>query len=501
MVRGVFGHNFSFSCAKEGAYIPGMRWRVTLLIASLLLNLLLLAGWIGMVRKSRDSGAALRPAETNTPLPVIRTNVFVARHFFSWSEVGSDDYRTYIANLRGIGCPEQTIRDIIIADVNALYARRRATEIVTPEQQWWRAEPDTNVVAEAAAEIRQMEADRRELLAGLLGRDWESGDQLNLPRPTRAGVVLDGEILGMLPQEAKSAIQDVANRAAERAEAYIEAQRAAGKPVDDIELARLRQQTRLELAAILTPPQLEEYLLRYSENAAALRTELGQLKHFNATPEEFRQIFRAVDALDNQLRLLAGATDAASIQQRTALLAQRESALRLALGQSRYTQYRLLHDPAYQDAYAMAQRAGNLQSAGVLHEINIATAEEQARIKANTNYTAEQRAIEAKRAELEQLKATARAMGQEVTPDPAPPQPPAPPTKTTHVLTGLEDLNVLSRLYNLHPDQIRALNPDLNLNRLRPGDRVNIPIVTPQMIEAGRNNVGGTTLPPPPPPR
>jgi len=477
-----------------------MRWRV-ILIVSLLLNLLLAAGWFGAARQwqSRYSRSAIVPPDTNAPAVLVKTNVFVAKRFFGWSEVESDDYQTYITNLRGIGCPEQTIRDIIIADVNSLYARRRATEIVTPEQQWWRTEPDSNVLAVATAKLREMESDRRTLLAELLGNDWESGDQVSLPRPTRAGVPLDGALLGMLPQESKTAVQDISNRAADRAQAYLEAQRAAGKPVDNAELARLRQQTRAELSAVLTPPQLEEYLLRYSENATSLRNELGQLKHFNTTPEEFRQIFRATDAIDNQLQLLASATDAASVQQRVALMAQRENALRLALGQERYTQYRLLHDPVYQDAYAAAQRAGNVQTAGMLYEINTIAAEEQARIKANTNYTAEQRAIEAKRTELEQLKATARAMGQEVPAEPAQPQAPPPPTKTTHVLSGLEDLNVLSRLYNMHPDQIRAVNPDLNFNRLRPGDQINIPIVTPQLIEAGRNNPGNTTLPPPPP--
>jgi len=64
-----------------------------------------------------------------------RTNIVLRRQFFSWQEVESADYPTYIANLRYIGCPEQTIRDIIIADINALYARKRATELVTPDQQ------------------------------------------------------------------------------------------------------------------------------------------------------------------------------------------------------------------------------------------------------------------------------------------------------------------------------------------------------------------------------
>lgn len=43
----------------------------------------------------------------------------------TWRSLESTDYRTYVANLRAIACPEQTIRDIITADVHALYARKR----------------------------------------------------------------------------------------------------------------------------------------------------------------------------------------------------------------------------------------------------------------------------------------------------------------------------------------------------------------------------------------
>src|SRR5882724_337599 len=67
---------------------------------------------------------------------LVRTNVVIRRQFFTWQQVESDDYPSYVANLREIGCPEQTVRDIIIADVNAVYARKRATDIVTSDQQW-----------------------------------------------------------------------------------------------------------------------------------------------------------------------------------------------------------------------------------------------------------------------------------------------------------------------------------------------------------------------------
>ena len=73
---------------------------------------------------------------------------------FQWNQLESPDYRTYIANLKAIGCPKQTLRDIIVADLDSLYAPRR-------EQ-----------LARSAAAEAQLEALNREeasVLATLLG--------------------------------------------------------------------------------------------------------------------------------------------------------------------------------------------------------------------------------------------------------------------------------------------------------------------------------------------
>lgn len=45
---------------------------------------------------------------------------------FHWRQLESSSYPEYIANLRSIGCPEQTIADIIRADVHALYEQQRS---------------------------------------------------------------------------------------------------------------------------------------------------------------------------------------------------------------------------------------------------------------------------------------------------------------------------------------------------------------------------------------
>src|SRR5437588_7421960 len=201
-----------------------MRWR-TFALALLGVNIALAAVWMITAHRPAGSRAGVSPGQGEAGAESGKPRMVLRRQFFSWREVESADYPTYIANLRDIGCPEQTIRDIIIADINALYTRRRALEIVTPDQQWWRPEPDSNVVQVANEKLRLLEDERRAMLTRLLGTNWESGDLANLPRPSRPGIVLDGPVLGALNAETKQALQDISIRSQDRLQTYLEAQR------------------------------------------------------------------------------------------------------------------------------------------------------------------------------------------------------------------------------------------------------------------------------------
>jgi LysM repeat protein len=394
------------------------------------------------------------------------------RQVVSWREIESEDYAAYVANLRDLGCPEQTIRDIIIADVNAYYARRRAAEILTPEQQWWRSQPDANVLQAAIAKYRELEEERRNLLGRLLGTNWESGDLVSLPRPTRPGLVLDGPLLGTLAQDTKQAVQDVNLRSADRVQAYLETQASADKTPDPVELAKLRQQTRQELAAVLSPAQLEEFLLRYSQDATALRTEFGQLGYFDVTSNEFRLVFRSVDPLDQRIELLSG-NDPATVAQRNSLESARQNAIRAALGPDRYEEYRNLQDPLYQQAMAQAIEAGTPDAVRTIYEINLAAQWTQDDIRSTTNWTSSQQNVASKRVELEQLQANTLATGQELPPEAPAPAPSVP--QRTYVIHPGDTAAVVSMIYGVPMTAIRQANPNLNLNRLRPGDTLVIP--------------------------
>src|SRR5436190_6050472 len=218
-----------------------MRGRALLWI-SLGVNVALAALWWYFPRGVEDTSGllAVKPAAAD-PDRIYKTNVVVRRQNFTWDEIESADFPSYIAKLRAIGCPEATIRDIIVADVNQLFARRRATEVITAEQKWWRSEPDPEVTQMASEKLQALEAERRTLLSTLLGPDWESSYYPYPARPDSSP--LDGPILGMLPPQTKHAVRDIESREAERRQAYLDSLQKEGKQPDPAELARMRQQT------------------------------------------------------------------------------------------------------------------------------------------------------------------------------------------------------------------------------------------------------------------
>lgn len=377
------------------------------MLASVCLNLVLAAALWSAWKRPAPAGdkreVRFAPAAGGSN----RTQVVVRRQFFTWAEVESPDYAAYIKNLRDIGCPEATLRDIIVADVNQLFARRRTTEVVTNDLEWWKPEPNQAFLRAAAQKAIELENERRDLLTRLLGPGWE----LSAPVASAAELPLTGPVLGALSTEARQSVQQIARRSEERMRSLAEAAQKAGTDPDPAELARLRKQTRDELAAVLSPVELEEYLLRYSSNASLLRAEA---RNFPLNPEEFRALFRARDALELQLQLDVGNTNAAARLRREELERQRDAAIQQVLGPERYAAYQLSQDPIYQQARTAAAQAG-LTPEQVLpvYEIQLATEEERRRILDDPALTGEQREDALSEIERDRNKSLRQLLGDE----------------------------------------------------------------------------------------
>ncbi|MBI2926720.1 MAG: hypothetical protein HYY24_13570 [Verrucomicrobia bacterium] len=352
---------------------------------SLGLNGALAAAWFLATRRPATFNPPPTPAEVlAAATTAVKTNVIVRRQNITWEMLESEDYPVYIANLRAIGCPESTIRDIIVADVNELYADRRAKEIILPAHQWWRSDPDPAVVAAARETAEALDEERRELLTRLLGPEWDiEAKRAADAWASLAESTLSGRLLGDLSPESKKAVLGIIADSQRRYREKFE-----DKPVDPVEWARIRKETREQLARVLTAEQLEEYLLRYSENADTLRE---QMRGLDLSPEEFRKVFRLTDAIDQDIQLSDDA--AASAQRRKKELEQqRDAAIESELGTDRARMYKLNQEPLFRQARAAVEQLGAEPEAVLpLYKIYQEAERETKRIQADATLTAEER--------------------------------------------------------------------------------------------------------------
>jgi hypothetical protein len=105
---------------------------------------------------------------------------------FNWSQIESTDYRVYLENLRSIGCPEQTIRDLITVDVDSLYAARREQV----KREWSQKDGSTADLRDdhnLESALRDLQNEEVSVLTALLGSQPAPAiATMAAPPPTRA---------------------------------------------------------------------------------------------------------------------------------------------------------------------------------------------------------------------------------------------------------------------------------------------------------------------------
>ncbi len=262
-----------------------------LLTLSLLLNLVLagMVWWRGrheapIPRQPR--GAVGEPAARGeTTRGVARVTRFapaVAAPDTPWGRIESRDPAKLIANLRALGCPEQTIRDIVAFRVARRYREQvLATEVAAarardyshfenPGAYWDRHYSRLELREQMIAEIEDLFGRNDSWLQVVIGPTYRD-DREYLPVDKRRQVRELDLRYRRLSQELES--RGIAGT--------LDAEATA-------RLAELQRQKQAELAQILSPAEQEDYLYRESPAAQYVRQHLPQAK----SEAEFRVIVK-----------------------------------------------------------------------------------------------------------------------------------------------------------------------------------------------------------------
>jgi hypothetical protein len=289
------------------------------------------------------------PIEPSEPEPV----VIYQTNQFHWSQIESADYRQYIANLRSIGCPEPTIRDILLTDLMKYFAGRRG-QLRTRGREFKFWETNDKRILKAGEEAdyhEKMEGLDRELPAvvrELLGINYER-EVNKLFIDTQD----DAERLKFLDPDKQARIVSLREQYEGLQERIMEsAQNGELSAADFALMETLQQAQKNELAGLLSPEELEEYELRTSRTAERLRDDLVG---FEPTEEEFRTLFRAYRELDEKYG--SASLDDPAVQARKLEEQRRiEAAVKEELAGSRREDFERAQDPDYRILYRIAQR-------------------------------------------------------------------------------------------------------------------------------------------------
>ena len=254
------------------------------------------------------------------------------RHF-DWRMVESEDYRKYIANLRAVGCPEETIRDIVVADVNKVFeSRMKALRSGnTNRYEYWRqgnagysALLDADTVAKTQALAKEKRAALKELLGAEVPEKLDAWPGLN-PFKERMDFLTDEKQADVMEIE-----QELTARQAQNAQ-------AAAKG-DYAELKRAYEERDAKLAQILTPEEKFEYDLRTSPTAMRMKNRMGG---FEPTEQEFREIFKLWKQFDDEFGIYGGLDKRPEqVERRKAAQREMDDRLKIVLGEQRYQAYK-----------------------------------------------------------------------------------------------------------------------------------------------------------------
>lgn len=274
---------------------------------------------------------------------------------FRWSQIESDDYAKYVRNLRSVGCPESTIRDIVEADMNQLFEPRylEVLEAVQGFDYWRNGMDSLNETERIRARLAAVDAERLDALRAVLGEDY-------VPQKAVASLS-DSELLarskyGFLDGERQGTVAAIQSEF-DALERQLRVEFGGTTNRDELEsaLAESRVARREALREIMSEEELFELDLRDSHAANSLR---NKLRDFDVSEAEFRELFALRQAYEAEQGEQSDYSSDEIIAARAQARRELEEGYQAALGEDRYTDLNRSQDPTWQALKRLEENEG-----------------------------------------------------------------------------------------------------------------------------------------------
>jgi len=265
-----------------------------------------------------------------------------------WARLQTDDLPALVARLRAAGFAPNIIRAILEAQIDERFHQRMTALVGTvASTPFWKPDPTSGMNNQKFfEEYNQIYRERGKMLRELLGDDYLAGVAAD---PTAA----QRRQFGNLSKAKIEMVQRITDDYSEMAGQVRSAAGGMFLPEDREKLALLDSEKKVDLAAVLSPDELNDYLMRTSTVTNRLRQALSIM---DASEAEFRAIYEA-NAPFTDILYPSGATYFSNdvMQQRRDAQAQIAAQLKTALGDERYADYTRAQNNDYQMLYRLTQ--------------------------------------------------------------------------------------------------------------------------------------------------
>lgn len=348
----------------------------------------------------------VRNAPPATP-PVPTTNAAP----FHWRALESEDYTVYAANLRAVGCPERTLRDILLPDIEKLYDERAKKLEESPEDTFWETADQRDArQRQRAAKLRALELEKRALIQRLLGAEMSYDVLKELRSDGFATVILD-LILGFTDTAKTDQLLMVFQLRKADAEAHLAVTEGILLDEDITQLHALRDRLENDLARVLAPHEMEELRLRVVVLEG--QNHLSRRNGVNVSGAELREIARLrADTRDVFAKMMNIDDELYSEELRAKGDAAFQELLRRYVGPERFADVERGKDGLFRELFQSTEKLGVAKAALVqAYEARRAAESQAQQIRADQKLSAEERLLLLAALRAQTTQALARSLG------------------------------------------------------------------------------------------
>ncbi len=322
-------------------------------------------------------------AEASSASPSIR----------SWEELQAEDLKEFIRRLRAAGCPEDTLQDIIVAEVNRRYSTR--TRELWPDRHvtkaFWEIEKrdpeESRKNRERWRNERQLQKEKSALLVELLGVDPEKERRKadGFPEYTDH----NERRVAFLPEAKREAVSKLLEEFEQKSQEFHQRNQGMYDAQYRAERAQLEAERMQALAQHLTPQELREYEIRESQLASQLRHDLRGL---TVSREEYETIYDIRKKYGESIYNYGDVEGKEALDQVVRNKESLEADLAAALGPEKGREYKRTQDYSYSELTRLARRNDlPVETAGKVYDFKEAAEAAAKQLRADTSLSTQER--------------------------------------------------------------------------------------------------------------